>query len=191
VENQRHNGRLTGAPHGRPACTWRSPPLCFVGVTSSVLWNLLELFSSRIIVFNSDNWVHLDGFLNKPCWKHRFTKTHGICQFKPLNLCWWSFSCIYPSYVDGLWWMITTINSTRLRVRLVMPISAWTSKWVNHSTGTSLSASKWTSEKNHCVILSLWISSIDLLPGLAHSFLSLVFTFFHSRVVLVVASWVV
>ena len=29
---------------------------------------------------------------------------------------------------------------------------------------------------------------IDLLPGLAHSFLSLVFTFFHSRVVLVVAS---
>jgi hypothetical protein len=35
-------------------------------MASGDLWNLLVLFSSWIIAFNSDDWVHLNGFLNNP-----------------------------------------------------------------------------------------------------------------------------
>jgi hypothetical protein len=38
----------------------------FSGLPSNVLWNLLELFSSWISAINSDVWVYLDGFLDKP-----------------------------------------------------------------------------------------------------------------------------
>ena len=69
--------------------------------------------SSRMIVICSGDCIHLAHFLNKSSWKHRFTKTCGICQFKPLSLCWWSVLVIYARYIDGLWWMLTTVN-TRL-----------------------------------------------------------------------------
>jgi hypothetical protein len=62
-------------------------------------------------VISSDDWVHLNGFLNKLCWKHKFTKTHGICQFKPLNLCLVIELCIYAGYVDGLSLMLMTVNT--------------------------------------------------------------------------------
>ena len=43
---------------------------------------------------------------------------------------------------------------TLLRVWRMMPISTWTSKWVNRSMRSSLSASKWTSVK--IIVFIIW-----------------------------------
>jgi len=79
VENRHSKEGLTGGAHMPSGPTWQPPALRFGGLPPVVFWNLLELFSLWISVINSDVWVHLDGFLDKPCWKHRFTKTCGIC----------------------------------------------------------------------------------------------------------------
>jgi len=101
---------------GRLACRWGWPavpqPLLWCGVFSSLLEPLGVVFAMDkcdfIWQFDAPWW-----FLDKPCWKQRFTKTHGNYQFKPLSLCRWSFSCTISSYVDGLWWMVTTVNTPR------------------------------------------------------------------------------
>jgi hypothetical protein len=35
---------------------------------------------------------------------------YGIYYFKSLDLCWWSQLCPYTCYVDGLIWLLTTVN---------------------------------------------------------------------------------
>jgi hypothetical protein len=52
--------RLTGGP------TWK-PLTVFGVVSSSVLKNLLGLLTPWLSVIKSNVWVHLDGFLDKPC----------------------------------------------------------------------------------------------------------------------------
>jgi hypothetical protein len=45
-----------------------------------------------------------------------------------LNLCWWLYSCIYTSYIDWLWWVLTTVNRQHLRIWLEAPLEgarAW------------------------------------------------------------------
>jgi hypothetical protein len=59
-----------GCPHLAVTC----PPLW-----CGVLLSLLVSVSLWISVINSDMYVHLDGFLDKPYRKYRFTKTYGIC----------------------------------------------------------------------------------------------------------------
>jgi hypothetical protein len=38
---------------------------------------------SWIIPIKFDNLIHLDGFLDKPCGKQKFTKTHEIVNLHP------------------------------------------------------------------------------------------------------------
>jgi hypothetical protein len=62
--------RLTvGLGAGRPVggVSWPHLEVSRDLLWCGILWCPLELFSSWIIVISFDVWVHLDGFLNKPC----------------------------------------------------------------------------------------------------------------------------
>ena len=88
---------------GRPTGgVGRCLALRFSVVSSRVFQNLLGLFLLWISVIKSDIQVHLDGFLDKPYRKYRFSKTHEICQFKSLDIRWRLYLCPYTCYIDGL-----------------------------------------------------------------------------------------
>jgi hypothetical protein len=59
--------RLVGLQVGLASTTWWRLALFRSGLPSGVFWILPKSVSSRINMINSDIWVHLDGFLNKPC----------------------------------------------------------------------------------------------------------------------------
>jgi hypothetical protein len=85
-------------------------------VLDSVLSGFLQVLSQIISFMSVCLFRVYDGgpgtcFLNKSSCIQIFTKTCGICQFKPLDLCWWSYLFTYTSYIDGLWWALSTINN--------------------------------------------------------------------------------
>ena len=71
-----------GLQVGSAGPTWHPLSLRLSVESSQVFWNLLVSVSLQISAINSDMQVHLDGFLDKPYRKYRFTK---LMKFVSLN----------------------------------------------------------------------------------------------------------
>ena len=102
---------------GGPTCslggpTYQGVALCFGDVASGPFQSLPTQVPRWNSIFSFDDQFCLGGFLIKPCQKHRFTKTCGIYQFKPLNIHWWLFLCPYACLIDGLYWLLATVNNS-------------------------------------------------------------------------------
>jgi hypothetical protein len=106
--------------------SWWLPPPRWLGAA--------RIIERRKVLVSGSNRVDCEGFLTFPQWRAKRYSSGLLMTCVVLILCW--------------------LCGTRLRVWRVMPISAWISKWVYRHNRTSLPVSKWTSVKNHCVILS-------------------------------------